>query len=131
MGLSTVKELIPGLQQMPLMPLDQPTNSVNLLPTEGVTPLMPYGIEPKLRLAIVALDMGQSRSHCASAWGGPPLCLGWNRALAIKHVAGILPHGKADVFKRDGIASSSLDTSSARRMIRGSHRSNDNRDSVP
>src|SRR5262249_48845266 len=54
---STAEEFIPALQQLLTVLLDQPADLVDVFPAEAPAALEPYGIEPKLRLAVVPLDV--------------------------------------------------------------------------
>src|SRR5262245_50556310 len=54
---SAVEVLMPALQQMLLVLLDDRLNGVEFLAREPPTPLQPDGVEPELRLALVTLDV--------------------------------------------------------------------------
>src|SRR6266545_3479276 len=58
--ISTVEELIPALQQLLPMLLDQRPDLVQFLPAEAVAPLQANGVKPELRLRVVTLDMDVS-----------------------------------------------------------------------
>src|SRR6266851_2349764 len=60
-GLSAVKELIPCLQEVPLVSLHQIADSVDLLPTEPMAAFDLDRVEPELRLAVVALNVNVRR----------------------------------------------------------------------
>src|SRR5438093_400288 len=66
-GLSAVKELIPSLQEMPLVFFDQMTDLVDLLPAEAMAALKFNWVEPELRLAVVALDVDMRRLATVAA----------------------------------------------------------------
>src|SRR5947199_6955105 len=57
---STAEELIPALQQLLTMLLDQLANPVDLFPAEAVAALQSNGVEPELRFAVVTLDVDVS-----------------------------------------------------------------------
>jgi hypothetical protein len=56
-----VEELIPTLQQLLSMIVDQFADSVNLFSVESATALKPDWVEPELRFTFVAFDMDMGR----------------------------------------------------------------------
>src|SRR6476646_9075853 len=54
---STAEELMPALQQLLAMLLDQLADAVDLFPAEAVAALQPDGVEPELRFGVVPLDV--------------------------------------------------------------------------
>jgi hypothetical protein len=74
---STAEEVIPSLQQVPLVIFDQVLNSIDVFAAETVTTFQPNRIEPELGFAIVALDVhvrwfvSVARVKEESEWSAP------------------------------------------------------------